>query len=202
MVLLLTLSNIAQDEVQTLFKKENALGFYLGASVKPGEINNQSAIFTGAELGLVFGHQLNIGVIGMGLTSSIDANVADANGNKLYYEMGYGGLKIEPVLFSDKLIHLTIPVTLGGGGAILTKKTAVSYLDDWNSNWDYYPEPVDADFFLIAEPGLNIEINLYKHLRLDVGAGYRFVNDVNMVNTNNGNLEGFSGNIGLKFGWF
>jgi len=201
--LLLTASNFAQnDEVQTLFKKENSFGCYFGFAVKPADINNQSAILTGGEMGFALGHQLNVAIIGMGMASNIKANLLDANGNNLYYEMGYGGLKLEPVLFSNKLVHLTIPMIFGAGRTVLTRKSTVAYLNEWDSNWNYYPEHVDSDFFLIAEPGLNIEVNLYKHMRLDVGAGYRLVNDINMIGTNNSTFEGLSGNIGLKFGWF
>lgn len=187
-----------KEDVQTVFKKNSALGAYFGLIAKPTALYGQEGLLFGAELNLVFGHQLNVGVVGMGLVSDIKSGLVSNSGYNLYYEFGYGGIKMEPVLFSNKLVHLTIPVILGAGAATLNPRTAILY----DGNWDYEYNLYDSDFFFVAEPGINVEVNLYKNLRLDFGTSYRFVDNVFISGTNNGNFGGLSGNIGIKLGWF
>jgi len=193
------LSGIAQDnEMQTLFKKDNSVGVYLGFNAKPTLIQNQETMFFSTDLSLVFGHSLNAGVVGAFSLNSVSPNYYDQYGNPLLMEIGYGGIKLEPVLFSKKLVHLTVPLTFGGGATTLHSGNFDYNNGNWNNNYDFY----DADFFFLAEPGVNLEVNLYKHLRLDIGGSYRFTNSTYLFGSPNYSIQGFAGNIGLKFGWF
>jgi len=180
---------------KTLFKDAKPVGAFVAMSFKPFEMADQAAMMAGGELSLVCGHKLNIGLAGYGMMSNVHSDFVDPDGNTYFYNMGYGGMKFEPVLRSDWLVHVTFPVFIGAGGVSLSQH---HFLNDhhWSSNtWD-------SDFFLITEPGINLELNIFKIMRLDAGVSYRFANDVNLVGANNSALSGLSGNVSLKIGWF
>lgn len=115
--------------------------------------------------------------------------------------MGYGGLFIEPVLFSKKAVHFSIPLLFGAGG-IGESEMRLLNIDQIDN--PYYNDPVylNSDFFLVFEPGLNMELNLLRFVRMYGGFSYRFMNGVNLPNTDLNRLSGLSGNIGFRFGWF
>lgn len=183
------------DEVQTLFKKARPLGFYVGWSNKPIILNDQFGFCTGAEVALSFGRKLNMGVAAYGLVSPVQSNVLDQNGNIYYYDMAYGGFLIEPVIGSNKLLHVTLPIILGAGG--------VSYHTQYNSfsNWENYYD-YQSGIFFIAEPGVHAELNLFKWLRFHTGVSYRFTGPGYFSVPQNGELNGWSASLGLKIGLF
>ena len=54
----------------------------------------------------------------------------------------------------------------------------------------------------VAEPVVNLELNVAKWFRINVGAGYRIVAGVNVGDLENGDLSSFFGNLAFKFGSF
>lgn len=186
------------NEDQTLLGKGKPLGFFIGINVKPAIVNDQAAFFTGGQIAMVFGKKLNVGFAGYGLTSPVLSDRVDADGTHYYYDMGYGGLLFEPVFFSRSAIHFTLPVLLGAGGAGFRPTTSPFSYNYEDVNWDNYV----ADAFFVAEPGLNMELNLFKWMRLDAGVSYRFISDGYFGSSLNSSLSGWSANCGLKFGWF
>ena len=61
---------------------------------------------------------------------------------------------------------------------------------------------IDSDAFFIVEPGVEIELNLVKFMRLGIGGSYRWTSNVGLQDHKKDFLHGFSGNISLKFGKF
>jgi len=187
-----------KKEIQTLFGNARPVGGFLGTSIKATEINQRPGILMGSELALVLGHKFNFGITGYGLITDITSDAFSVDGNSYYLTMGYGGLYFEPIIASHKLLHLTIPLTIGIGGLGLNEHRLISD----NNTWNYATYGVDYDFFLLAETGLNIELNVFKVLRIDFGVSYRFVEDVQLLETNNSDIKGFNTNITLKVGAF
>lgn len=185
----------SSNEMQTLVKKGGGFGAFLAMELKPSVLNDQPALYTGGKVAIVAGGALNIGVAGYGLTSNVYSNNRDANGNKLYYESGYGGLLIEPVIANRKLVHLTFPILLGAGGITEYKERF------WQDGTFDSPERT-WDMFFVAEPSINVELNITRMVRFSMGAGYRFVTDTELYNNTVSNLSGFTSNFTLKFGWF
>lgn len=183
------------DGTETLANRKGGFGAFLELNTMPTFINNQPGMMTGGGLSLVFGHSLNLGVAGYGLITNVQSNTFDTTGNYYNLQTGYGGITIEPVFFSKKLVHISFPVLLGMGA------TSLSHFDLYDSQ-TYEANWSDPDYYYIVRPGMNIEINLLRILRLDLGFNYRFTTGYNFNNTNPGNLNGWSGNIGLKLGWF
>lgn len=107
---------------------------------------------------------------------------------------GYGGLLLEPVLFSNKLVHLIFPVSLGAGW--------LGYLEDWEDQTYYSAHLLDDDFFWYLEPGVALEINVTNYFRISTGISKRFTQDLDLLNTSPGNFENLNYSITLKFGGF
>lgn len=185
-------------ETETLFKSTKMVGGYLGFNTKYSELNGQEALFTGGELSLIAGRKLNIGIEGYGLVNPIKFSQESSNTN--YLNMGYGGFHLEPVLFSKKLLHLTFPVLLGAGGIAETQK---SYLNDDFYDVDFTEDDlISTDFFMIAEPGVMLELNVFRFMRLGAGISHRFVGGIETSSLSNDKLSGWSGQLALRLGWF
>ena len=187
---------------QTLFGNKRGLGGYLGINSKCAEINGQPAMFMGGELSMVIGHSLNLGFEGYGMLTHIESDNLNSNGNPYFLQMGYGGFHIEPVIASDNLIHITLPVLLGAGGVAETFNPiwTGNVVDGINTDFDQQIHR--SDMFLIAEPGVNLELNVFRFMRLAGGLSYKFVSDAQMPGISVSDLEGISGNLSLRFGWF
>lgn len=188
------------NDVRTVFGNGGGFGGFLEVGVKAGEINDQTGLLVGGSLKAVFSSCLNIGLAGYGLTSDIEADTYGPDNRQHYLTMGYGGIVFEPVIGNKRMVHITVPVLLGVGGTALREERFIAFDDD-DFDIDQYRFR-DDDVFLIAEPGLNIEINLFRNLRLDMGASYRYIHDSDIDGINDDELGGFTTQVGLKLGWF
>ncbi len=120
-----------------------------------------------------------------------------------YLQGAYVGFYVEPVLFSEKVVHVTFPVLIGMG------YMAYSNRGFWNDTdfgefKDYYEgwEKVDSDTYFVIEPAVNIEINITKFMRIGVEGKYRYANGLDLENTKSNILNNGAIGMNLKFGKF
>ncbi|MGY6521394.1 MAG: hypothetical protein ACXIUD_06675 [Mongoliitalea sp.] len=85
----------------------------------------------------------------------------------------------------SKLVHMTFPIFVGYGEVQMDNEAGDAGLGE-------------ANFFQI-EPTALLEINLHKHVRFNVGAGYRIVSNMEYRNFNQSDISGLVGQVGLKF---
>ncbi len=167
---------------ETLFHGRTRVGGFLGPVIKFSEINDQFAALVGGRAGFIINRVLVVGIEGYGLVNEIEASTPR---NRLL-DFGYGGLLLGYVNRSQKLVHLSIHSLIGGGGL--------------HYRPDYYDEYVDAVF--VCEPGADLILNVTKHFRIGLGGSYRFVSDVDLPGLSNGDVDGPSASLVLKFGRF
>ncbi len=89
---------------------------------------------------------------------------------------------------------------IGAGAA-----SYVSDLNDWEwkyGEWDTFHKTLDTDVFFSVEPGVRAEINVFKFMRFSAGISYRWVTDLEMINTSSDMMNHFSATAELKFGKF
>ncbi len=91
-------------------------------------------------------------------------------------------------ILEKKLFHVTLPLYIGFGEV---------QMDNENGETDLS----ESNFFQI-EPAALIEVNLHKYARFNMGAGYRFVGEMDYRNFNQSDILGLTGYVGLKFGLF
>lgn len=206
-IILLSISLSAQSdsfepkEIQTLFGNKSGFGGYLGLNTKFAEINGQDALLTGGELAFVLNRSLNIGFEGYGMVNHVLSDNLSADQEELYLQMGYGGIHIEPVLWSENVLHLSFPILIGAGGV---GETIKPYWSENQGEWQFHedPEYYRSDLFFVAEPGIMAELNVFRFMRLAAGASYRFTSDIKVGDTLEKDIEGFNANLSLRFGWF
>ena len=187
--------------MQTLFGSDRGLGGYIDITSKLTQINNDDALFLGGQLGMVINHSLNLGFAGYGMVSPVLAERTTPDGDSLYLQMGYGGIHFEPILRSNDLLHLTFPVLLGAGGTGYTTRHFWTTYPDGEPSTHFDERIRHSRLFLIAEPGVNLELNLFRWMRMTGGVSYRFVRRLE-DDPGTEELSGLSANVGLRFGWF
>jgi hypothetical protein len=181
------------DEIRTLFGPHVKHGGYGAFTMGYSQIGNQDAVIAGGRLGWIIDHSLTLGFGGYGFANDIHIDNAET-GRGYNLDGGCGGMFIEPIILPKFPVHIAIPIFFGAGGV------ACSRDDFYTEDSDYYIE--DSDGFLFAEPGVEIELNVLKFLRLSVGASYRFTTGVHMIDTPGNVLDGLSSSLSLKIGKF
>jgi len=185
-------------EIETLMKSDGGFGGHLSLNVKGTEVYNEAALLVGGELVFTLNHALNIGVAGYGMPTRVKYEEYGPNLiDDLYLEMGYGGLFIEPVFFDQKVVHFTIPVLIGGGWSGLSNLSL--------HDVDYTGDQIflfDETVFFVLEPGLNLEVNLAKNVKLTAGGSYRYVNGSDLRGVDDEELGGLTFGAGIRVGWF
>lgn len=206
MLLLLGVTLFAQEderEFKTLFGNGGfqSNGAYGGVSVAYSNIDDRDAILIGGRGAWLINKRIGIGLAGQGfLTETKYDNVLD---NSFQLVGGYGGLLLEFVLSPNSPVHVSIPLTVGAGG--------VSYIRNDGSfnrdNLDFLEE--DSQAFFVVEPGIEVELNLIKFMRMAFGVSYRYTSTMNLNYANNQGrilasdaLRGLNAGITLKFGKF
>jgi hypothetical protein len=203
-LILIFFSVSAQDdypEVQTLFGNKGPSGGYLGFNMKMTEIAGEEALFVGGEVAFVANRAINIGVAGYGMVNEYKLNELSPDLDLLYLEMGYGGLHLEPVIHSEGVLHVTLPVLLGAGG-IAQSERPLWLEEDGEVNIVWERDYFESDYFFVAEPGLNLELNVFKFMRVAAGASYRFTTDIDLGSMDKDALNGWNANLSLRVGWF
>jgi len=184
-VLVLAGPALARDEV--LIGGDIESGGYGALTVRYGRILGADGVFVGGQGGWIINHSFVIGGGGYGLANNIGIQDCDY----LYLGFGYGGLLLEYIIASQKLVHFSVQVLVGAGG--------ISYFTN-----DYHCEynPYDSDAFFALEPGANLMLNLHKYVRVGIGATYRYIGGADYDGITDSDLSGFSGGMIFKFGSF
>lgn len=184
-----------QSEVKTLFGDHDvANGGYGAFTIGYSEIENQDAVMIGGRGAWIIGHWFALGFGGTGFINDIHYN--SSIGRNVNLSGGYGGLLLEPIILPWFPVHISLPVLLGAGG--IAYVSGIEFNDDYeNPAW-----VEDATSFIILEPGAELEFNIVRFFRLSFGMSYRFTSVINLYDTGTYPLNGWTGNVTLKFGKF
>jgi hypothetical protein len=195
---------IKQDstqKLQTLFQgKIKSFGLSVSPTLQFGSVGPQA----GLSLAL---HLNNKWEIGGSFTRSLRGERDDfATNPKLSQQ--FHALSLAYTAKANKLFHLSFPLLIG---AIMTQQDQLPiYIMDPNT--PSQPNPIrggqggfrqggmfwDGPKSLGIQPGVQLELNVLKHLRLFTGANYRFAFGENSTAA----MRGFVGTVGLKVGLF
>lgn len=201
-------SKATNDEMKTLFGKggKTKIGWFVGIDPGYTQFDGRDVWMGGLSAGMIINHNFTIGLSGRGWTNRNGMyyeNVTDTAG--AYLEGGYGGLLLEYTLFPKSVVHVTFPVLIGGGGASYITDNENSEWEDGDGNdneWEDCHNNLDSDAFFVIEPGVRAEVNILKFMRLNAGISYRYVGDLQLINTSGDLMNNFTATVGLKFGKF
>lgn len=177
-------------------RKNVVHGVYLGLSTRLGEIDGNNTYVGELKVAYVANQQFEVGFAGNFLYSEQDI-YNDQRGRFEDIIVAYGGLHLEPIFFSKKLVNLSFPLLIGAGG--------VGYVENNFRDPDYIEEDLtgdDINAVFVAEPGVSALFNISRYLQLEAGVKYRFSSRINLPPTRTVNINGFSAGIGIKVGIF
>lgn len=183
----------AQDttRLQTLFGNGSRLSIRdLGLFVAPTsgvtQMDGSTTLLFNFRGGLNLKDRFSIG--GYFNTSLDDIYPRNERNPDTYLDYWTAGGFMEYTLLPKKLIHLTIPLFFGYGEVEMDHEEQDEAYEEGN--------------FLQIEPSALLEINLHKYVRFNIGAGYRFLGQINHPNFDQSDLSGPTGYLGLKLGLF
>jgi hypothetical protein len=185
-----------QDQIRTIGGNRHSNGFYFGLPMSYSQISGYDAFSTGAQIAWISNHSLAVGFAGKGFFTEPQP-YSNTTNKDFNYTGGYGGLLIEPILFPRMPIHLSFPVILGAGGIAKSVIYDLTYPYEYT---DGYVEQGDA--FIIAEPGVELEVNAARWIRLAVGVSYRFTQGIDAKYFSDNPLDGMTTGFSIKVGKF
>jgi hypothetical protein len=68
------------------------------------------------------------------------------------------------------------------------------------SHWNQ--DIISSDHFFVVEPGVRVECNVVKSLRIGLGISYRYTPDFDLKHTSHELLNQFTAKLSLRFGKF
>ncbi len=201
-------------KTQTLFNsikpKLRKIGFYVAPEFQYLGTAGTYTPANGGSAMLIFNERLSIGVAGYG-ARSFTPTLSNNTGLQMNY--GYGGLALGYTVNPHKLIHLNFPVLIGAGYVRLDSTGSFWYRrgnrDDFHglsidNHGDYNP-------FFTAQVGANVEMNVFRFLKVYVGGSYRLttgstvtypIANAGTATLTNSQLSGLNAQAGIKLGLF
>jgi hypothetical protein len=198
--LISTLNLSAQDTTHTLlkFKKPESIGIYVAPEFQYGSLNGDFTSFGGSSLMLMINNRFAFGVTGQ---RSLSNTFVPKNSSPLFVQSYFMGGKIEYALNPASAVHITFPLMIGMG--VAQADSTISKSDNWFEERSKRFSK-RGNSYAIIQPGVNVEANMLKFMKLFVGVNYRFsiLNDNNSTALPSTALQGISISAGMKVGIF
>jgi hypothetical protein len=180
-------------EQETLVQGKFEHGGFGAPVVKFTMIDNNFGIIVGARGAWLINHSFSIGVAGYRHV------YGDMMSGNMYYGrskmyMGYGGVTFEYIFFPDKVVHFSLSSLLGAG-----------------ANWAHqngmmngygHGHGMNMNMSFIAEPEIDMIVNIAPFARFVVGAGYRFVAGGGRRGITPLDMWGLTGTVAFQLGAF
>lgn len=186
-----------RHQIQTIFRPGRA-GAYGALSNKFTTLGGEFANITEAYGGVFINRQLMVGFGAAGSTNYIPVLPENSArpGARMSYGYGQAGLVGEYVLGSNRAVHFVFHMFAGVG--------FTTQYERWPSDYDWQtPEGIhDANWFFVAEPGVQVEFNLLRWLRFSPGVTYRNAYNSTARGLSDSDLSAWSYNVTLKIGKF
>lgn len=204
LIMAISVNGQQDEDFKTIFG-EKQIGGYGAFSLGYSPINDVSAIMFNARGGVVLGHTLSLGIGGSGFTTEYFYDPVLIKETSMYG--GYGGLFSELIIAGNMPVHLSVPVLVGIGGVAIAT---------WENNGidEYYRENYveDMSTFFVFEPGIELEVNMFRFFRLAAFFNYRYTTDIELNTIGIGGVEvpltearvlnSYTAGIIFKFGKF
>lgn len=196
--------SISNAQQETLFGNGKIThGGYGGPELKVTQFNDDWGLAFGGRGGWIINSAFSIGGGGYGIVTkhTVDYDYSKDPNADIRLNVGYGGLFLEYINSSNRVVHFTVNALIGAGGA--------SYgVYDEDDRWDNYDDIKESSPFFVLEPGITAEVNVFKFFRISAGVSYRWASGAELFNTDgtlltdDNDISGMSANICFKFGSF
>lgn len=185
------------QEIQTLFK--GRVTGYGAISNKFTTIGGDYANIVELYGGVYLNHKFFVGLGGAASTNYLPVapEYSVRPLDKLSYQYGQTGLVTEYVLGSNKACHFVFHLFSGAGFTLQYDRYG---WHDEQDDWFDRNEDMEENWFFVAEPGVQLELNLFRWMRFSPGVTYRAVYGSDARELQDDALSDWSYNVTLKFG--
>ncbi len=188
------------------------LGLSIGSEFQYGSLAGEFTPMAGVSAMLHINKKFGIGVAGYRTVNNFTPTALNAN-SLLNLNAMYGGLKLEYTPNPNSAVHVSFPLLIGGGMA--TVDSARNYRNSFGGfggrDRDRFGgrdiNGRETNFWVI-QPGINIEANVIRFLKIYAGVSYRLAPSVNtekataLPTPTPSQLSGLNLSIGVKLGLF
>jgi hypothetical protein len=204
-VMFITKTN-AQDTVRTLIHpaKIRNFGLYFAPEYQYGQSNAAFNSYSGGSGMVIFNKRLAIGVAAY---ESVTELFSPKGVAPLTLKTAYGGAKLEYTVHPDAAVHISFPLLVGMGEASMdsvdVKSTETNNEMHGMHGIRGDDSGMNGEFFVI-QPGINVEANLLRNVKLFAGANYRIASKIGTASTivPKDALIGFGISAGVRVGIF
>ncbi len=184
-----------KEETQTLLNMSNlSLSGYGAPVVRFSKMGDSYSTLVGGRGGLIINDNFVLGGCGMGLAHPRDRSEFSGktySGNYDRVDFAYGGGLIEYYFTPKSLFGFSAGATIGGGGLTFHSRKEAYDEDEYGS-----------DVFFVAEPEVNVFVNITKFCRIGAGISYRYVKGIGVEEFDDKDFRGPSVGIIVALGWF
>lgn len=189
-------NDTTSDQYVTFNDRNNVVhGVYVGLNFAYGEIDNKDTYMGGLKIAYVANQQFEVGFAGKFIYSEQNVFNTQTRENEDLIG-GYGGLHLEPILFSKKAVNLSFPLLIGAGAVGYVDRDLIRAEEEVNLDEN------DVAVLFVLEPGISALFNINRYLQLEAGVKYRFSNKIDLFESPVARINGFSAGIGIKVGVF
>jgi len=209
-------SSKGTNDIHTLFGNRTGtckipMGFYIEMNGGYTMFGSKSVFLPSMSMGMILNHHWTIGITG--------SFIGDPNGvhqKNIYYDStaskmrganlsgGYGGVLLEYILLPNSRIHVAFPLMIGCGSMYYTPSfhhNDSTFTGNF-SHKEFHHGYISKDRFFVVEPGVRLEINVVKSLRIGLGISYRYSPDFKLQNTSPDLLNQFTAKLSIRLGKF
>ena len=195
------------NEIQTLFHKGTGsykipIGYFIELNGAYSHFGRKSLFLPGISMGVILNHHWTIGMTetfihdrsGYGHHHSENDSTDDRR-HRSMLQGSYGGLLLEYTLFPQSKVHLSFPLTIGGGYIARYHQVAPEDSIGSKREWSHHGKS-----FFVIEPGVKLEINVIKSLRIGLALSYRYSPERNRMITSPDMLNQLTGKLTFRLG--
>ena len=155
---LLCLANPARADDDAWFEPERSENTaYFAPKLKFSTVNDRLALWPGARIGWALGSVLTAGFEGYILANEVYAAHSDTD----HLSMAVAGVVFEAIPSPKRRTHMVLSLLIGGGGAQVGGDTDLDTLSEHG--------------FTVLEPGISLEFNLTRKIRISPGVSYLWI---------------------------
>lgn len=177
----LAAASISAAPTQALIQDNTDWSFWVKPEIKLTQFGGQMAALPGFQMGPALGHTLYFGLAGNALVNNV--NASDQYQNLKAFDFWDAGVVLDWTLFHASLLHGSLGCFLGYGQVNPTPLQGSSSRSD----------------LFVADPGVNVMLNLTPTLELGLGGSYRIVSGSNAQDLSNSDLGGLTGTVFLRW---
>jgi hypothetical protein len=105
-------------------------------------------------------------------------------------DFNFNGVELEYIVNPHKAVNFSVKTLVGSAKLVLQHPRREEYLL--------------KDRCLVIEPGMRLNLNVFRYFRVSGGVSYRIAQDVELApyNISDTEISGINAVLELKFGWF